>query len=238
MIQNQLHMIGCNSVLGNEITRRFRSEGYFVNGIGRGPKRNPIVDEYTSLDVEEEGNCRPELFAPYEGTHNVVVLGVGNFPIRRLISEDKGHAAAQTFASNVGTFLNVFSAIKPHLNRASFRIVTFGSVSEPYHYPMLGIYTACKAALKATIRTLAHEHAADPVAFFHFNLSTIDDPKETQFTFLDQQHKYLSPEAIADAIFSYTTIRNPVVQYSELDLYAYDENYYAEGYFQRVPKVD
>ena len=192
---------------------------------------NKIVTDF--LDEDKINNNLLPIIESLESF--VVITCCGRFPIRKNISDYFKKDDLKIFESNVLGFLVPFRASISKARKVSLAAyVTFGSVSQFYNYPKLGVYTAAKDALRSIVRTASHEEAKYGVRFFHFNLSTLEQDKELCFTSTDVGD-FLPCSTVAHNVEHFLDGIKNAPFFTEAQIYIYSDAYYSEGYLSRIP---
>lgn len=215
------HLSSQTNVIG-VANRDFASEGY----------THKIIADFMS-----ESEIKGELVGCLDEMDSfAVVTCVGRFPVRKRLSDYTTDDDWATFQSNVLGFLVPYRATIARARQPDViaAYLTFGSVSQPYHYPQLGVYTASKDALRSLVRTASHEEARYGVRFFHLNLSTLDQKKEVHYT-SPETCKFLPCDSVAKNICHLLSGIEAAPFFSESHVYVYADSYYEKGYLSRIP---
>ena len=188
------------------------------------------------IDFLSEEIANKDLTAAADGMESFAVITcTGRFPLRKNLSDYTRDDDWTILESNVLGFLTPYRAtIELARNANVSAYVTFGSVSQPYNYPKLGVFTAAKDALRSLVKTASHEEAKYGVRFFHLNLSTLDQEKEACFT-SSNVGQFLPCDNVAKNVSHLLAGIEHAPFFTETVLYKYSDAYYNEGYFSRIP---
>ncbi len=173
-----------------------------------------------------------------EAKQLAIVCGIGRFPIRHRLLETSTDLYRDVFDSNVLVFLNALAATHHRRDGVPVTFVTLGSVSMMYHYPELGLYNAAKSALRYAVKTASHESAHLGYRFIHINLSTLRQPKELEFTHIEDEEMYLDCNTVARQVREALHLSAAHLNFLEIDSFVPNSDYYEKGYNSRIPRQD
>jgi NADP-dependent 3-hydroxy acid dehydrogenase YdfG len=231
-------LIGAGCPLADAIAEEM-SSSHEVIGISKRTIDSAFYKErlvFDFLNEEITNNSLAELTCNID--EFIVITCTGRFPLRKKLSDYTSSIDKEIYESNVLGFTIPYRATISNARSAKrAAYLTFGSVSQIYKYPMLSVFTAAKDALKSLVKTASHEEAGNNVKFFHFNLSTLDQEKEANFTSSDAG-SFLPCIDVAVNIHNTIKSIDNAPFFVESDLYKHSETYYEKGYYFRIPKDD
>jgi len=233
-------IIGAGCLLANSIAQKLCGSAYVIGVAAKDDDMDSsLYNEKYVYDPLSKDESDKHLSNLTKGMKNFAVITcTGRFPARQPLSEypkSKKDSDSGIFESNVYGFLVPYRSTIENARRAErATYITFGSVSQKYNYPLMGIFTAAKDALRSMVKTASHEEAKNGVRFIHLNLSTLKMKKEEKFTSVDAG-EFLCCDKVADNVKHFLSGTDHSPFYSEANIYNYSDAYYEDGYLSRVP---
>jgi NAD(P)-dependent dehydrogenase (short-subunit alcohol dehydrogenase family) len=164
-LKNKVAIVtGANGGLGNAVTQALLDAGATVIGISskieQSEFKNPAFTAISAnlLDASSAKNIVDQAISRF-GRINILAHLVGGFAGGKSIAETDDATFQRMFDLNVKAAFNIFRVVIPPMRNAKAgRIIAIGSRAAEDPGPMVGAYSASKAAMVSLIRTIAREN--------------------------------------------------------------------------------
>lgn len=223
---------GCSTGIGRACAVQFAGSGYEVIATARhlGAIADLDVAERMRLDVTK--NETIQAVAARVGTLDVLINNAGSSlwgPVEEVPVDD----AKDLFDTNVWGSMRVFQAFVPSMRRAgSGRVINVSSLAANSGGPMLGFYSASKAALSRLSEAMHREVERDGVTVAAIELAGVEsnfplnriviecsDPgyrnafEQMQARIAQSRSTAVSSEQVAKWIMDIAEEENPAIRY-------------------------
>ena len=237
---------GATSTLGialaARIKQRFSSNcKLFIVSRSRNDKLEQLVDTNTiyryGIDLLElkEGDDILEEINTFFDSSFTVVHSAGDFWLHLPFLEFSTGEAKSMMDSHYGTLYNVLQHILPMMiKKGGGKIMTFSCNATEYHFPNMLPFTAAKAAVDATIKCIAHEHACNNIVANSIALSSLKTPQNKESKPHGDYEHYLNLDDVSDTVIEIAQLSNHLANGNIINCYEYSKSYYNEGYLQRI----
>lgn len=197
---------GANGGLGTHGTQAFLNSGYRV--VGLAPKILQSQFQHAnftplpaSLDSLEAAKQAADSVISRFGKIDVLVHTVGGFAGGQSVADTDDITFQRMFDMNLNSTFHILRAVIPHMRKAgSGRIVAIGSRAAEDPGPMVGAYSASKAAVVSLIRTVALENKDAGITANVILPGTIDTPANRKAMPGSDTSTWVQPESIASLI--------------------------------------
>ena len=173
---------GANGGLGAAVTKAFLEAGARVAGVAKKiqnsdfPNANFIAHAAELGSADAAGAVAASVIAKWEKIDALVHL-VGAFTGGHSVAETDDGALEQMLDANLRTSFHMFRAVLPGMRtRGAGRILAIGSRTAIDPQPMVGVYSASKAALVSLVRTIALENKDRGISANVILPGTMDTP--------------------------------------------------------------
>ena len=173
---------GANGGLGAAVTNAFLEAGARVAGVSRKIRNSDFPHaNFIGLSAElgsaaAARDMAAAVIAKWERIDALVHL-VGAFTGGKSVAETEDAALEQMLKANVMAAFHMFRAVLPEMRaRGAGRILAIGSHTAVDPQPMLGAYSASKAALVSLVRTVALENKDRGISANVILPGTMDTP--------------------------------------------------------------
>ncbi len=198
---------GANGGLGTFVTRKFLAAGDVVLGASRKIQNDTFPNSHFTAvptdfsDFQSVINLA-DVAIQRTGRIDVLVHTIGGFAAGSPIHETDEKTWALMQDQNLTSTYYVARAVVPHMQSAGKgRFIAVGSKAAEQPHANIGPYVIFKSALVTLIKTLALETAASGVRANLVLPGTMDTPaNRTSMPKVDPRI-WISPQAVADAIF-------------------------------------
>jgi NAD(P)-dependent dehydrogenase (short-subunit alcohol dehydrogenase family) len=194
---------GAKGGLGTYVTRAFLDAGAQVAGVSRSIRdsdfRSPLFAGIPAelSSPEAAANLAEMVLARFPRVDAIVHL-VGGFAGGRRVAETPPDVFERMLDMNFRSAFYVARAFLPALReRGAGRILAVGSRTAVEPQPMVGAYTASKAALVALVRTIAQENRDRGIAANVVLPGTMDTPANRAAMPDADFSKWVRPEQVA-----------------------------------------
>jgi NAD(P)-dependent dehydrogenase (short-subunit alcohol dehydrogenase family) len=173
---------GAHGGLGVAVTNAFLEAGARVAGVARKIQNSDFPHaNFTGYSAElgSADATRAVVAAVIAkwGSIDVLVHLVGAFAGGQSVAETDDATLEQMLEVNLRTAFHVFRAVLPHMRtRQGGRILAIGSRAAAEPQPMIGVYSASKAALVSLVRTVALENKDRGISANVILPGTMDTP--------------------------------------------------------------
>jgi NAD(P)-dependent dehydrogenase (short-subunit alcohol dehydrogenase family) len=206
MKQKVVLVTGANGGLGTHVTQAFLRAGATVVGTARKIQASHFAaGAFTALPGELSSPAGARLVVQQLidrfGKLDVVAHTVGGFAGGASVVDTPEDVFRSMFDLNLNCLLYVLRAAIPHLLKTGDgRVIAVGSRAAVDPGPMVGAYSASKAAMLSLMKTVAQEHKAAGLRANVVLPGTIDTAANRKAMPHADFRKWVRPEAIADLI--------------------------------------
>ena len=197
---------GANGGLGTTVTNTFLGAGARVAGVAQKiqnygfPHANFTAYSAELGSAEAARNVVASVIAKWEKI-DVLVHLVGAFTGGQSVAETEDDALDQMFEVNVKTAFHMFRAVLPGMrDRGAGRILAIGSRTATDPQPMVGVYSASKAALVSLVRTVALENRDRGISANVILPGTMDTPGNRAAMPKADPAKWVQPVQVASML--------------------------------------
>ena len=197
---------GANGGLGTHVTQALLEAGFSV--VGLSPKiRQSDFDHpnFTalpaSLDSLDAAQKAADTVIARLGRIDILAHLVGGFTGGQAIADTDDATFQRMFDVNLNSAFHILRAVLPHMRRAAAgRIIAIGSRAAENPGPMVGAYSASKAALMSLIKTVALENKDSGITANVILPGTMDTPANRKDMPGADVSQWVQPAAIASLI--------------------------------------
>lgn len=197
---------GANGGLGTHVTNALLDAGFLVTGLA--PKIGPQDFDHphftalpATLNSLDEAKKAVETVIAHFGKIDLLVHTVGGFAGGQSVADTDDATFQRMFDMNLDSAFHILRAVIPHMCTArAGRIVAIGSRAAESPGPMVGAYSASKAALVSLVRTVAIENKDLGVTANTILPGTIDTPANRAAMPKADVSQWVKPESIASLI--------------------------------------
>jgi NAD(P)-dependent dehydrogenase (short-subunit alcohol dehydrogenase family) len=197
---------GANGGLGAAVTKAFLDAGTRVAGVAKKIQNsdfpNPNFIAY-SAELGSASAARDVVAAVSAKWEKIDVLVhlVGGFAGGKSVADTDDAALEQMFDVNLRAAFHMFRAVLPDMRtRGSGRILAIGSRTAVDPQPMVGAYSASKAALVSLVRTIALENKDRGISANVILPGTMDTPANRAAMPGADPAKWVQPAQVASLL--------------------------------------
>lgn len=197
---------GANGGLGTSVTKALLDTGYEVTGLApRIQQSDSDHPHFTalaaSLDSLDTARKAVDSVISRFGKIDVLAHLVGGFAGGQSVADTDDATFQRMFAMNVSTSFHILRAVIPHMRKAGGgRIIAIGSRAAVDPGPMVGAYSASKAALVSLMQTVARENKDAGITANVILPGTIDTPANRKAMPGADTAQWVQPSAVASLI--------------------------------------
>lgn len=197
---------GATGGLGTHVTRALLQAGFTVAGVAptvhsaelNHPKFVAVPAQLDTFDAAREA---AEIVIGHFSRIDLLAHLVGGFAGGQSVAETDDATFQRMFRLNVNTAFHILRAVVPHMRSAGRgRIIAIGSRAAENPGPMVGAYSASKAALVSLIRTVALENKDVGITANVILPGTIDTPANRQAMPDADISQWVQPSSIASLV--------------------------------------
>ena len=197
---------GANGGLGTAVTRSFLNAGARVAGVAKKiqnsdfPHPNFIAYSAELGTADGARSVAASVIAQWERI-DVLVHLVGAFAGGKSVADTDESTLDQMLDVNLRTAFHMFRAVLPDMRaRASGRILAIGSRTAVDPQPMVGAYSASKAALVSLVQTIALENKDRGISANVILPGTMDTPANRAAMPGADPAKWVQPAQVASLL--------------------------------------
>ena len=197
---------GANGGLGTAVTNAFLQSGARVAGVARKIQNSDFAGSSFMAYPAELGTAEAArsaaaaVIAKWERIDALVHL-VGAFTGGRPVAETEDAALDQMLEVNLRAAFHMFRAVLPPMRaQGAGRILAIGSRTAVDPQPMLGAYSASKAALVSLVRTIALENKDRGISANVILPGTMDTPANRAAMPGADPAKWVQPAQVASLL--------------------------------------
>jgi len=197
---------GANGGLGKAVTNAFLDAGARVAGVAKKiqnsdfPHPNFIATSAELGSAEAARAVAASVIAKWE-TIDALVHLVGAFAGGKSVADTDDAALDQMLEVNLRAAFHMFRAVLPEMRRrGAGRILAIGSRTAVDPQPMVGAYSASKAALVSLVQTIALENKDRGVSANVILPGTMDTPTNRAAMPGADQAKWVQPTQVASLL--------------------------------------
>lgn len=202
---------GANGGLGSAVTRAFLDAGARVFGVSRGISdgdfAHPMFRAITAgIRTFEQASEVAASVAAEAGRIDSLVHLVGGFAGGQTVEKSDDSVLDRMLDVNLRAAFHLLRAVLPRMRtQGGGSIVAIGSRSAVEPQPLLGAYSASKAALVSLIRTVALEGKADRISANVVLPGTMDTPANRASNPGADPSRWVRPEQVAALLLHLTS---------------------------------
>lgn len=202
---------GANGGLGTPVTRAFLHEGARVFGVSRGISDSDFGHPMfraisTGIATFEQATDVVARVAAEAGRIDALVHLIGGFAGGESVDEAGGGLLERMLDVNLRPAFQLLRAVLPRMRaQRGGSIVAIGSRTVVEPQPLLGAYSASKAALVSLIRTVALEGKADGITANVVLPGTMDTPANRASNPGADPASWVRPEQVASLLLHLTS---------------------------------
>lgn len=197
---------GANGGLGTHVTQALLEAGFSVVGLSPRIRQSDFDHpNFTalpaSLDSLDSAQKAADTVIARLGRIDILAHLVGGFTGGQAIADTDDATFQRMFDVNLNSAFHILRAVLPHMRRAAAgRIIAIGSRAAENPGPMVGAYSASKAALMSLIKTVALENKDSGITANVILPGTMDTPANRKDMPGADVSQWVQPAAIASLI--------------------------------------
>ena len=197
---------GADGGLGVHVTKALLDAGVTVFGLARKIKQSDFNHpKFTALPAAlsnlDAAKSAVDTVISRAGRIDVLAHLVGGFAGGQSVAETDDSTFQRMFDVNVNSAFHILRAVIPHMRKSgSGRIIAIGSRAVEDPGPMVGAYSASKAALVSLIKTVARENKDAGITASVILPGTIDTPANRRDIPKADVSQWVQPSSIASLI--------------------------------------
>lgn len=197
---------GANGGLGIHVTRALLDAGATVFGLSPKIKQSDFsppnfVALPAALSNLDAAKKAVDTLISRAGRIDVLAHLVGGFAGGQSVADTDDSTFQRMFDLNVNGAFHILRAVIPHMRKAgNGRIIAIGSRAAEDPGPMVGAYSASKAALVSLIKTVARENKNAGITANVILPGTIDTPANRRDMPKADVSQWVQPSSIASLI--------------------------------------
>lgn len=197
---------GANGGLGTHVTKALLEAGHTVIGLARRIQSSDFDHPHftalpASLDSLDAAKKAVETVLTNFGTLDALVHTVGGFAGGQTVADTDDATFQRMLEMNLTSAFHILRAVIPSMRKAqSGRIIAIGSRAAEDPGPMVGAYSASKAALVSLVRTVARENKDAGITANVILPGTIDTAVNRKAMPGSDTSQWVQPEGIASLI--------------------------------------
>lgn len=219
---------GANGGLGSAVTRAFLDAGARVFGVSRGISDGDFAHPmFRAISAEiktfEQASQVAERVTAEAGRIDSLVHLVGGFAGGQTVEATDDSVLDRMLDVNVRAAFHLLRAVLPRMRtQGGGSIVAIGSRTAVEPQPLLGAYSASKAALVSLIRTAALEGKADGISANAVLPGTMDTPANRASSPGADPSRWVRPEQVAALLLHLTSPAATEVSGAVIPIYGGD----------------
>lgn len=151
--------------------------------------------------------------------------------IEQISEQDANRVITSNYLANVFAF----QALLPVLRIVGGgRFIVFGSNESEQCYPLMSAFTCAKEALRAFIRSIAHEYQREDISATCLAVSTIDTKTERRLRPHGDFANWLSMENLAEMVLWIITSPKGFFNGNSIRTFKYSQDYYGKSFYERI----